>query len=99
MTDALIRLSKVTILCVCYTNHALDQFLESLLDKGITSIIRIGSRSKSQRLEQYNLFTVLRNSSSSGSPKLPLNESRRMWSLRSLEDELQPQVRSSFHTV
>ena len=30
------------ILCVCYTNHALDQFLEDLLDKGIDSIVRIG---------------------------------------------------------
>jgi len=42
-------------MCVCYTNHALDQFLEALLDKGIQEIVRIGSRSKSKRLEQYNL--------------------------------------------
>lgn len=26
------------ILCVCYTNHALDQFLEGLLDAGITKV-------------------------------------------------------------
>lgn len=44
---------SVKILCLCYTNHALDQFLESLLDSGITSIARIGSRSKSQRLKPY----------------------------------------------
>ena len=31
------------ILCVCYTNHALDQFLEDLLEKGIDSIARIGN--------------------------------------------------------
>jgi hypothetical protein len=38
----------------CYTNHALDQFLEHLL--GVTDrIVRIGSRSKSEQLEQYNL--------------------------------------------
>ncbi|KAF9994873.1 hypothetical protein BGZ65_009484, partial [Modicella reniformis] len=43
------------ILCICYTNHALDQFLEHLLDKDITNIIRIGSRSKSERLKQCNL--------------------------------------------
>lgn len=32
---------------MCYTNHALDQFLEDLLDIGInqTSIIRLGSKS------------------------------------------------------
>ncbi|KAI1269919.1 hypothetical protein F5Y18DRAFT_372009 [Xylariaceae sp. FL1019] len=43
------------ILCVCYTNHALDQLLEHLLDDGVKQIIRIGSRSKSERLEKVNL--------------------------------------------
>ena len=38
--DAITRRSQETILCVCYTNHALDQFLEALLDKGITDIVR-----------------------------------------------------------
>ena len=32
------------ILVVCYTNHALDQFLEGLLDAGITEIIRMGGK-------------------------------------------------------
>jgi hypothetical protein len=89
---------------VCYTNHALDQFLEALLDKvnnitarsacqpaciatphasahaklpacplitmtahciglhyrqGIKDIVRVGSRSKSQRLEEYNLTALM----------------------------------------
>eukprot|EP00762_Andalucia_godoyi_P008529 ANDGO_01319.mRNA.1 Protein cfxQ homolog len=37
-----------TILCVCYTNHALDQFLEDLLDRGVAEkdIVRLGSSSK-----------------------------------------------------
>ncbi len=48
LCDAILRRSSETILCVCYTNHALDQFLEALLAKGITSIVRIGGRSKSQ---------------------------------------------------
>ncbi|KAH7040050.1 uncharacterized protein B0I36DRAFT_234919 [Microdochium trichocladiopsis] len=47
------------ILCVCYTNHALDQLLEHLLDSGVERIIRIGSRSKSERLEQLNLRVVV----------------------------------------
>ena len=36
-----------TILVVCYTNHALDQFLEDFLDIGIPpeSIVRLGSKS------------------------------------------------------
>lgn len=48
------------ILCVCYTNHALDQLLEHLLDDGTKSIIRIGSRSKSERLQDLNLRTVVK---------------------------------------
>ena len=36
------------ILCLCYTNHALDDFLETLVDNGIIleSIIRLGSAPK-----------------------------------------------------
>ncbi|KAF8943029.1 hypothetical protein BGZ47_005904, partial [Haplosporangium gracile] len=47
------------ILCICYTNHALDQFLEHLLDQGVTSIVRVGARSKSDRLEDYNLTSLM----------------------------------------
>ncbi|KAI1846386.1 hypothetical protein JX266_007591 [Neoarthrinium moseri] len=43
------------ILCVCYTNHALDQLLEHLHKDGVKQIIRIGSRSKSEILENLNL--------------------------------------------
>lgn len=39
--------TKQTILVVCYTNHALDQFLEDLLDIGISgrSMVRLGGKS------------------------------------------------------
>ncbi|KKK26527.1 hypothetical protein ARAM_006130 [Aspergillus rambellii] len=44
------------VLCVAYTNHALDQLLEAFMDKGITSnIIRIGSQSKSDQIEACKL--------------------------------------------
>ncbi|KXH30511.1 hypothetical protein CSAL01_09232 [Colletotrichum salicis] len=49
------------IMCVCYTNHALDQLLEHLLDGGVKNIIRIGSRSKSERLAPVNLRAVARD--------------------------------------
>ena len=42
------------ILCLCYTNHALDNFLESLIDEGVKSsdIVRLGSSPKiSERLK------------------------------------------------
>lgn len=46
------------ILYRCYTNHALDQFLEHLIEIGIEKIIRIGGRSKSKTLEGKNLRIV-----------------------------------------
>ncbi|KAK0612029.1 hypothetical protein B0T14DRAFT_500988 [Immersiella caudata] len=51
------------ILCVCYTNHALDQLLEHLLDDSANlKLIRMGSRSKSERLQSLNLRIVSQNS-------------------------------------
>ncbi|KAG6019916.1 hypothetical protein E4U19_006811 [Claviceps sp. Clav32 group G5] len=47
------------ILCVCYTNHALDQLLEHLLDNGIEKVMRIGSRSKSKRIVNLNLTNIV----------------------------------------
>ena len=95
MADAIMRRSSETLLCVCYTNHALDQFLEALLSKGITSIVRIGSRSKSQQLEQYNLFNLTGGGGASTQrTRLPTNEFRRVMSLRQEEDKFKGQVGS-----
>jgi len=46
------------IICVCYTNHALDQLLESLVQDHVEKVIRIGSRSKSDMLQKLNLQHV-----------------------------------------
>ncbi|KAI1006799.1 hypothetical protein K3495_g1423 [Podosphaera aphanis] len=46
------------IIVVCYTNHALDQFLEHLMEIGIEKIVRIGGQSKSERLEGKNLRMI-----------------------------------------
>ena len=43
------------ILTMCYTNHALDAFLTDLLDAGVEKVGRVGSRSKSVRIQQLNL--------------------------------------------
>jgi hypothetical protein len=51
------------VLCVTFTNHALDQILEHLIDAGVEQVIRIGSRSKSERLAAVNLRTVAHNES------------------------------------
>ena len=47
------------IVCICFTNHALDQFLEALVENKIvelTDIVRIGSRTKSEKLQQCTVF-------------------------------------------
>lgn len=46
------------IICVCYTNHALDQLLEHLVGDDVKQLIRIGSRSKSDVLQDLNLHRV-----------------------------------------
>ncbi|KAM5349087.1 hypothetical protein ACJ41O_008910 [Fusarium nematophilum] len=48
------------ILVICYTNHALDQFLKHLLGVGISKIIRIGGRSVTPELSGKNLRVVSR---------------------------------------
>ncbi|GBB88387.1 hypothetical protein RclHR1_14960002 [Rhizophagus clarus] len=49
------------ILTICFTNHALDQFLEHLLDENITNIVRLGSRTKSEKIKGFNLEETCRN--------------------------------------
>lgn len=48
------------IVVICYTNHALDQFLQHLRAVGIDRIIRIGGRSRSEDLDDCNLAEVSR---------------------------------------
>lgn len=50
------------IICVCYTNHALDQLLEHLVKDGVKQLIRLGSRSKSELLQDLNLHKISKES-------------------------------------
>lgn len=43
------------LLVVCYTNHALDQFLEGILSFFKGDILRLGSRSSSELMKQLNI--------------------------------------------
>ena len=43
------------ILVVCYTNHALDQFLEGIARFHSTGLVRVGGRGKNENLKKYNL--------------------------------------------
>lgn len=51
------------VVVVCYTNHALDQFLEHLIEVGIEKVIRIGGQSKSAILEGKNLRVMSKGES------------------------------------
>ncbi|KAI0118538.1 hypothetical protein F4776DRAFT_258264 [Hypoxylon sp. NC0597] len=70
------------ILCVCYTNHALDQLLVHLKRDGV-KIVRIGSRSKSEELENLNLRVVAQGAERTKAEKAAL------WKGRSARDEFE----------
>ncbi|KAJ8042133.1 NFX1-type zinc finger-containing protein 1 [Holothuria leucospilota] len=53
------------ILLICFTNHALDQFLEGILSFLPEGIVRIGGRSSSEKLKEFNLNELRRNRSKS----------------------------------
>ncbi|GMF27685.1 unnamed protein product [Phytophthora fragariaefolia] len=61
LTRIIVEAKISPVLAVCYTNHALDQFLCHLLDVGITSLVRIGGQCKEPRLEKYNLNKLPRS--------------------------------------
>lgn len=48
------------ILMVCYTNHALDQFLESCIEQChlIDGVVRVGGQSRSLKLDRFKLFNL-----------------------------------------
>lgn len=52
------RVGLGPVVVVCYTNHALDQFLEHLIQKGVEKVVRIGGQSRSELLEHHNLREI-----------------------------------------
>ncbi|XP_033626155.1 NFX1-type zinc finger-containing protein 1-like [Asterias rubens] len=46
------------ILVVCYTNHALDQFLEGVLRFGERNLVRVGRQSKSEVLKSFKFSSL-----------------------------------------
>ncbi|TGO63802.1 hypothetical protein BELL_1063g00010 [Botrytis elliptica] len=78
------------IICVCYTNHALDQLLEHLVKDGVSQIIRVGSRSKSDLLQNLTLHHVRGESKPTKTEKHDIWEHNRDidQTLRQIEDIL-----------
>jgi superfamily II DNA or RNA helicase len=79
LCSILVQHTDTTVLCVCYTNHALDQFLESLLKKGIRDIVRIGGRSRSEQLKTFNLAELVQANRTGGSDGMSYAERRRVF--------------------
>jgi len=48
------------IIVVCYTNHALDQFMEGII-KFTSNVVRIGGQTKSNIIQDYTLKNVTKN--------------------------------------
>ena len=51
-------INAAQIVVVCYTNHALDQFLEGVTKFHQHGIIRVGGRCRTKALEQYTMNNV-----------------------------------------
>lgn len=62
------------MLMVCYTNHALDQFLEGVLTFHQTGVIRVGGRSSSEVLQTYNLHEYTTSSESKRRVKVEMTK-------------------------
>jgi hypothetical protein len=83
------------VLCVCYTNHALDQFLEGLLKSGVDKIVRVGGRSKSEQLKRFNLAELCQSSPSRTQSWLLQSAWRR---LKDLQDKVDSCCRVLFRS-
>lgn len=55
------RYGSAPMLVVCYTNHALDQFLEGIHTFMKNGIVRVGGRSNSEILKHFNLRELSRS--------------------------------------
>ena len=84
---------RCPIVVICYTNHALDQFLEGILTFN-ENIIRIGSRCKNKEVEKYQIIRVLEKLEESKSIPYELffklrNENRLVKNLRDSYNSIQ----------
>ncbi|XP_060558453.1 NFX1-type zinc finger-containing protein 1-like [Ruditapes philippinarum] len=46
------------MLIICYTNHALDQFMEGICSFYTGNIVRVGGRSRNEALDKFNLKCI-----------------------------------------
>ena len=83
------------ILVMCFTNHALDQFLEGIMDLAEDkklNLIRVGGRSKNESLQNCNLNSVKRKLRN-----VPKSEYQQMKALRSKAEQIGAQCSFKLH--
>ncbi|EKM48784.1 uncharacterized protein PHACADRAFT_202401 [Phanerochaete carnosa HHB-10118-sp] len=74
------------IILIAYTNHALDHMLTDVLDSGITQkLVRLGSRSGSERIAEYTLDKLERIA---GKTSLDRSIGRQYRVMKGLEEEM-----------
>ncbi|XP_030831842.1 NFX1-type zinc finger-containing protein 1-like [Strongylocentrotus purpuratus] len=78
------------ILLVCYTNHALDQFLEGVATYKSEGIVRVGGRSSSEALKRFNLNSLR---SSKLREETPRHVRRRIWEVHGEIESLGREVK------
>ncbi|XP_046560628.1 LOW QUALITY PROTEIN: NFX1-type zinc finger-containing protein 1-like [Haliotis rubra] len=74
--------NRSPMLIVCYTNHALDQFLEGIISFYRGSIIRVGGRIKSEQLEDYSLKAQRQRARKLHGSRDMRNTGRMRWEIR-----------------
>ncbi len=78
---------------IAFTNHALDHMLLSLLDAKITTnLVRLGSRSSDERINEYTLDKLERMKDGASSPLDQIVRKER-FSMGQLEDEMRTILR------
>ena len=98
------RRSPRPILVVCYTNHALDQFLEGILGFCPKGIVRVGSRCKSSKLEEFILKSLRKKERIKHATNLSIRNSirdctRGLTSLRSLIERSSSSLEASTQCI
>ncbi|KAG9009435.1 hypothetical protein FRB93_005371 [Tulasnella sp. JGI-2019a] len=74
------------ILMIAFTNHALDNILLQVLDKGITDkIVRLGAHSKDEVIVKYGLKELMKTATEAGMGKAA---SKERWKLKQMEKEM-----------
>jgi hypothetical protein len=95
LADIIYRNSEEKVLCLCYTNHALDDFLGDIIKHDMHNIVRIGGRA-APALEKYNLRELARATLNMGKGRGPEDKrhGRQVYNLKTEIEECETSIRN-----